>query len=377
MPDSPSNWFESSPTWAAMLSDPQGPAAGAKLTYDPSIPLPWKKNREDRARMEAAWSKEYPPSKYGYERKEHLVTMRDGASIPVMVYRPLGSGSSSSSTAAAPPTSNEPLPLVFNTHGGGWYQGSTLTEEIFLMRALMHSFNFVIVSPEFRLVPEHPFPTGLDDCWDTLLWTLRNQSSLAFDPQNVLLAASSAGGSLTATIATRLGNASASSTATDGGAASPRALPGLGTAVRVRGVVLNVPITCHPDHLPPGYPHTSYAEACSGTTLLCSEEMRAIWDLYAPGGSGGDPDMSPLLADLRHFPPARIYVAGQDPVRDEAVAFATKLRELGRDVTLTVYPGVPHVFTMFDDLEETKKLWNDVKVGIQSLLGAKGTKDAK
>lgn len=351
-----SDLFTSSPTWAAMLADPNGPAAGAKLTFDANSIYPWKQNREERQTMEEAWSKQFPPSKYGYQRTEVQVTMRDGVSIPVKIYRPEKT------------SSDKPLPLVFNTHGGGWYQGSTLTEEIFLMRAIMISFEFVIVSPEYRLAPEHPFPTALDDCWDTFLWTLKNEELLAFDRQNVLLAASSAGGSLTSAIAVRVGNAIAGDF---GDEVSPELVDFQTKKTRVKGVVLNVPITCHPDFLPDKYPNTSYAEAVSGTTLLCSEEMHKIWALYAaPSGkySGANPEISPLLADLRNFPPSWIYIAGQDPVRDEAVAFGQKLKEAGRNVEVVMYPGVPHVFGAFDDLMETKKLWQDCKIGIESLL---------
>ncbi|KUI69006.1 Arylacetamide deacetylase [Cytospora mali] len=379
--------YTSSPSWEAYLADPNSGAAGASLEFDAAADYPWEQNRQDRKAMEAAWSKEFPPSKYGYQREQMDVEMRDGSTIPVMIYRPEGQRAV-----------QERLPLVFNTHGGGWYQGSTVTDEIFLLRVIMSGFQVVIVSPEYRLVPEHPFPTPLDDCWDTLIWALKNDGLLGFDPHNVLLAASSAGGSLTAALGVRLGNIAAGKAGVgDYAGISSGGLQIVlkhdpevrkngqapltssnGTVVTVKGVLLNVPITCHPDFLPPDeeYPNTSYAEARAGTTLLCSEEMRKIWALYAgepiPSSSvhpGSNPDMSPLLADLQHFPPSRIYVAGQDPLRDEAVAFATKLRRASRQVEIVMYPGVPHVFGAFDDLMETKQFWVDCKAGIKALTG--------
>lgn len=134
---------------------------------------------------------------------------------------------------------------------------------------------------------------------------------------------------------------------------------------------MNVPITCHPDFFPPEYSNKSYAEAVSGTTPLISDEMHKIWALYAaPSGicSGANPEISTLLADLKNFPRSRIYVAGQDPVRDEAVAFAEKLEATGMEVKLAMYRGVPRVFTMFDDLVETKQFWKDARVSIKELL---------
>lgn len=141
-----------------------GGHAGIALAFDASGPFPWRKNREDRTQMEASWSKEFSSSKYGYERREVEVAMRDEVSIHVMVYRSIASA-------------GKQLPLLFKTHGGGWYQGFT-TEEIFLICAIMNSFQFVIVSPEFLLVPVYAFPTGFEDCWDTLLWGLRNEEPL-------------------------------------------------------------------------------------------------------------------------------------------------------------------------------------------------------
>ncbi|KAI1492591.1 Alpha/Beta hydrolase protein [Biscogniauxia mediterranea] len=344
--------YTSSPTWADMLEN--GAAKGLPVTFDKSVPLPWQKNRQDRANAEEAWSKANPPSKFGYERVEQKVAMRDGAEISVMVYRPQNSA-------------GKRLPLMFVTHGGGWYQGSHVIEEIFQMRAVMKHFQIVIVAPNFRLSPEHPFPGGLNDCWDTFLWTLRNDDALSFDRKNIILAASSGGGALAAVLGIRAGNAAAGD---DLGSEEVRQA-GFGSKTVVKGVFLNVPGLCHPDFLPKEYPATSYAEAHSGTTVFTGEEMYLIWKLYEDPANpkcGADPDMSPLLADLRNFPPARIYVAGQDPLRDEALAFGKKLKESSRDVEVYFYPGVPHVFAMFDDLKETAVFWDDVGKGLGSLL---------
>ncbi|KAI9729804.1 MAG: hypothetical protein M1818_008381 [Claussenomyces sp. TS43310] len=288
MPGQP-GLFTSLPAWEAMLADHNGPAAGTSLASDARAPFAWRQNREEGRKME-------PETRIASDKK---------------------------------------LSLAFNTHGGG----STLTEEIFLLRAIMTSFDFVIVSPKFRLVPEHPFPTPLDDGWDTLLWMLSNEGSLGFDRQNVLLAAGSARGSLISVLGVIVGNAIAGE---DFGSEDVRPI-GFGTQTMVKGIFLNVPITCHPSFLPMHEsPNTSYAQAISGTTLLCSEEMYKIWELYAARSEPYDqrhPDMSPLLADLTNFPPPRIYTAGQDPVRDEALAFEHKLKDAAREVKVFMCLG--------------------------------------
>lgn len=337
-----------------MLADPNGPAAGISFDFDTSKPFPWKKNRQDRAVFEAAWSSKFPPSKYGYERRQVNVTMRDGADIPVMIYKPKDS-------------EGERLPLMFVTHGGGWYLGSSVLEEMFIMRPIMSAFRVVIVSPEFRLAPEHRFPIPLNDCWDAFLWALRNSDSLGIDRQSVLLAGSSCGGPMIAAIGLRAGNAAA------GDASFKREVEDLkfGTETKVEGIFMNVSSVCHPDFYPPGFTNKSFAEAKSGTTLFTGEEMSELWKLYQDPhipNQGANPEMSPLLADLHCFPPSCLYIAGQDPLRDEQLAFAQKLKASGRPVKYYLYPGVPHAFGSFDDLEETKVYWEDVRDGIGNMM---------
>jgi acetyl esterase len=124
---------------------------------------------------------------------------------------------------------------------------------------------------------------------------------------------------------------------------------------------LPVPVLCHPAHFPTSvYPFTSYDE-CFGT-LLSSGEMRNIWASYLMGSdtTGSNPLVSPLLGDFKDLPPHYLFVAGQDPNRDEAIAYARKLKEAGVDGDITVYPGVPHEFAEFEELETTRMFRRDL-----------------
>ena len=138
--------------------------------------------------------------------------------------------------------------------------------------------------------------------------------------------------------------------------------------VHVAGVILNVPVTCHPKFFPrERYEYTSY-EQCEGT-LLSSEEMRQMWEVVCPDESRGkEPMASPLLGSLKGLPKHLVFVAGQDPLRDEALAYVSKLEEEGVNVKWHIYPGVPHTFADIWELETTKKFQKDLVDGMKDML---------
>ena len=91
---------------------------------------------------------------------------------------------------------------------------------------------------------------------------------------------------------------------------------------------------------------TLYSPQCFGT-LLGGGVMRQIWELVVPKDEGRSPQISPLLNDLSDLPPHAIFVAGQDPLRDEGAAYAGKLEASGVKTSLPIYQGVPHTFGEF------------------------------
>ncbi|KAI9824838.1 MAG: hypothetical protein M1819_000790 [Sarea resinae] len=372
-----SDLYPSSPSWKALVDERpavlQGPShASAGFQFDPET------QRATLQQEEELWAQANPPSKFGYTVEDFLVTMRDGDKILVKVYRParppVANRNGESEHKGDSPGPTKTLPLLFVTHGGGWIQGSAVTEEINMLRALIKELDFIIVAPEFRLAPEYPFPTPLDDCWDTLCWAVGN-SAFGIEPTNVYLAGSSAGANLAAALALMAGYSKATDHLAIRRRPAPWVLAGseLNLEVKVTGVILNVPVLCHPDFFPTyEFPYVSFTQA--DNTLLTNAEMRALWNLYLPSESafeGSNPLASPLLAFLHNFPPCRIYVAGQDCLRDEGIAFAKKLKKFGRDVKLWVYPGVPHTFAEFDDLKETRDFCTDLVTGMKELMAEK------
>ncbi|KAI1623407.1 Alpha/beta hydrolase fold-3, partial [Exophiala viscosa] len=194
----------------------------------------------------------------------------------------------------------------------------------------------------------------MNDSWDVLEQLLSDpealvasfgpQANISIDTQKVILSGSSAGAGTAAYL---------SQTCRD-------------KNISIFGLALNVPLLCDYRHLPPDCT-TSY-EQCTDS-LLSSGEMRAVWDLIIPSPTvGADPKASPLFGAVARLPKHLIFVAGQDPLRDEGLAYARKLQSAGVNVKLHVYPGVPHNFAEFWELDATQKFWNDIRTGLKEWL---------
>jgi acetyl esterase len=276
----------------------------------PAVSLDISGDREAQKISEGEWETLHPLRNVGYQARSERVKVRDGGYVWIKICR---------STRVGP---GEKLPLIFVTHGGGWVQGPPITEEAWLLWPLLQGFDLVTVSVDYRLAPEYTYPTFINDCWDALKDLVGRSDELGFDPQKVILAGSSAGACIATSLAQQARDCS---------------LP-------IRGVIANVPITCDPRHFPKEeFEYTSY-DQCQGT-LFSSGEMEAMWKLVVPGNDDGkNPLVSPLLGDLKGLPPHAIFVAGQDPLRDEGIAYYKTLKMAGVGAAIHVYQGVPHTF---------------------------------
>ena len=224
--------------------------------------------------------------------------------LPVRVYTPRGE------TAGA-------RGLVLYCHGGGFVLGDLSTYDS-VCRTICQDSGCVVVSVDYRLAPEHPFPAAVEDCHGALDWVATHAAELGGDARRIAVCGDSAGGNLTAVLALL---------AREKG-------PG------IRYQVLIYPVTtAMPGDLPS---HKTFGKG----TILSLKAMQAFTTHYF-GTSGRAPDFrgAPLLADdLSGLPPALILVGGYDALRDDGIAYAERLIEAGVEATLVEYPGLSHGF---------------------------------
>lgn len=210
------------------------------------------------------------------------------------------------------------LPLLVYFHGGGWVVGSVASSDPFC-RALANASGCAVLSLEYRLAPEDPYPAAAEDAYAATRWSADHAAEHGMDPARIAVGGSSAGGNLAAVAALM---------------ARERGAP------RIAFQLLHVPVTDHDFDTP------SYRANAIGYGLTRSG-MRWFWDQYAPDPKvRGEPYASPLRAkDLSHLPPAHVVTAECDPLRDEGKAYASRLLAAGVPTTYVEYPGMVHGFT--------------------------------
>lgn len=203
-------------------------------------------------------------------------------------------------------------------HGSAFVICSIDTHDV-LCRHLCLQSRAVVVSVDYGLAPEAPFPAGPDDCFAATIWAHANATSFGGDPARLVVAGDSAGATMAIVTALR---------ARDGGGPT------------ISAQLLIYPVTDYPDT-----PPASYAERGENCGLTTSA-MRWGWDLYITDPADrAHPFASPLRVDnLTDLPPAYIITAEYDLLRDEGKAFAERLRSAGVDTTFVHYGDMNHGF---------------------------------
>ncbi|MDD5479175.1 alpha/beta hydrolase [Rhodoferax sp.] len=228
------------------------------------------------------------------------VKARDGFEVPVRLVAP----------------SQEALPVLVYLHGGGFTLGSTATHES-LCRQLSHLAQCAVLSVGYRLAPEQRFPTAFEDAWDVLQWLAQHGQTLGLDATRLAVGGDSAGGTLAAACALQ---------------------------ARDVGVPLALQLLFYPGT-------TAHADTPSHKTfgqgfVLEAAHIAYFFDLYIPNHTQReDWRFAPLLAeDAEGVAPAWLGLAECDPLVDEGVLYADKLRAAGVAVDLEIYRGVTHEF---------------------------------
>jgi len=221
--------------------------------------------------------------------------------IPLRIYTPPGTG---------------PFPILVNFHGGGWVMGTLAMDDVRNLR-MAEQAGCIIVSVDYCLAPEHRFPEPLEECYAVLEWAATRGAGISGDPSRLAVAGGSAGGNL-ATAAALL--------------ARDRKGP------RLAFQLLFYP-ACSPD-----LTTLSYKENGSGYGLTTAA-MGWFWKQYLPDGEQAGAYAAPLLApDLGGLPPALVFVAEYDPLRDEGIAYAERLRKARVPTELQLCEGMLHGF---------------------------------
>ena len=230
------------------------------------------------------------------------IELRDLDGIPAHVYR-----------ATDVPASGAPCLVWY--HGGGWVIGDLQSADP-TARKLANRTGAVVVSVDYALAPERPFPAGPDECVAALEWVIAHADELGIDPARVAVGGDSAGGNLAAVVSIH---------ARDHG-------------VALRHQLLVYPATDATMSLP------SYRENADGY-LLTRGAMEWFYAHYFGGHEPKDPRISPLFADdLSDVATATVITAEFDPLRDEGNAYAERLQEAGIDIELRCYEGQIHGF---------------------------------
>lgn len=236
--------------------------------------------------------------------------------IPARLYRPVAEG---------------PVPTLVFFHGGGFVIGDVEGYEG-QARLLCHDVGAAVLSVDYRLAPEHPFPAAIDDALTATRWALASVADLGGDPARVAIGGDSAGGNLSAVTAQTLQG------------------EGDGSIPALAAQLLLYPATDFTGKRP------SYEANGEGLFLTLDDMLWFEGHYLAEETPRKDPRVSPLLAaDLSGLPPAIVATADLDPLRDDGIAYADALCAAGVEVIDHRYDGLIHGFLALGVISEAAR----------------------
>ena len=241
-----------------------------------------------------------------FTESEHTAPGPDGHPVPLLVWRP----KETTATTGA----------LYWIHGGGMIGGTHRGGEILELLQLARELDLIVVSVDYRLAPEHPYPAPVEDCYAGLVWLSENTAELGVDPERIVVGGASAGGGLAAAV---------NLLARDRGGPALRAQLLLYPMLDDR----NASVSAH-------------QMAGVGTWDRTSNDTG--WGCLLQGAHGG-PDTSSYAAparaqDLSNLPPTYLEVGTAETFRDEVVEYASRIWKAGGRAELHVWPGGYHSF---------------------------------
>ncbi len=252
--------------------------------------------------------------------------VKGGAAVTMYVYRPQNAN-------------GKPLPVIYYSHGGGYLFRKAL-DNTARYQNLADGTGAAVITVDYRLSTEAPFPAALTDAYNGLLYIRQNAQNLGVDGENIILMGDSAGGGLSAALALyNRDNAN----------------------IPLKGQVLIYPMLDYRT----GTEASPYNAKYTGQICWNRPTNVYAWDKLR-GGQNISAEMlpyfSPAMAqDLSNLPPALIYVGGLDLFVNEDLAYANKLIECGINTTLYVVPGLYHAFeNAVPQAEQSQLFWQRV-----------------
>ncbi len=257
---------------------------------------------------------------------------RDGHLLPVRLYAP---------TARQ---QGVLLPALVFLHGGGFTIGGIDTHDV-LCRELSHHAGCAVLSVDYRLAPEHRFPTAVHDAWDALAAIHARAAELGLDAQRLAVGGDSAGGTLAAVCAIQ---------------------------ARDAGLPLALQLLIYPGTV--AFQDTESHRTFEQGFILSAEMIRWFFDHYIDEAHRLDWRFSPIHADdLEGVAPAWLALAECDPLHDEGLLYADRLRHSGVPVDLEIYRGVTHEFIkMGRVLPEARLFHADAARALRRAFGTAG-----
>ncbi|GBR49159.1 alpha/beta hydrolase [Gluconobacter roseus] len=225
-------------------------------------------------------------------------------------------------------------PALLHLHGGGYFAGQPELTTTQLCQ-FAQELDCVVISPDYRLTPEHPFPAAIEDAYTTLCWITRNADTLGIDTARIGLTGESAGGGLAAGLALLTRD---------------REGPTLLFQNLVYPVLDDRTITGQPDASPVG---GEFLWTRASNTFMWT----ALLNPVAPGSADVSPYAAPARAtDLSDLPPVYLCVGALDLFLDEDLAYARRLIHQGISVELEIVPGACHIFDQTDTPVATRSI---------------------
>ena len=244
--------------------------------------------------------------------------------LPIRIYRPL-------------PLAPAALPLILYFHGGGWSTG-TLASQDAVARALASKVNAVVASVDYRLAPENPYPSSVEDAEAAVKWAILSAARYNADPKKIIIMGESAGGNL-ATVAAR------------------HTLSGR----------LALQVLFYPSVDISNTDSRTYREF-GDKYLVTRAVAKNLLQLYAPKKSDwSHPDISPInakVSELANLPPTLMIVNGCDPIQDEDLRYAQKLRDAKVRVEILPAETMIHGFLDFYN----QKFGSDMSPDVDKIL---------